>query len=286
MASGRERRLIPSSAQPLTVALVASGQRGIERGRLLSLLWPDEPAGRCRRRLNTAVWRLRDLSAPNAEAIMSTSTWLGLDQSRVAVDVADLLSVAARRPDEVRSLSTAMMLRAGETRIDEFASGCQHPYVAELRDQLRMAQQRVYVEIAERAALDDEFEVSLYWARRALKEDPYSEHLHRIAIRSLHRLGRVAEAERQFADCRDLLRSDLGVEPEPATLAAAGQVRPSLVPVSNIDNVAELRSMLEQAVAACESAAVAGRELLAALRPNAVRDPAVIGRDRGEIGPI
>ncbi len=283
VVSGCERQAVPSSVQPLTVALVTSGISGIDRGQLVDLLWPDQPERRCRRRLNTALWRLRELVGPDADGITSSSSWLGLDPARVHVDVQDLLSVSATRPARRRTLPIETMLRAAETNVDRFASGCAHPYVAQVRDDLRAAHTEVCAEIASRALADGDDETCVFWARRVLAEDPYREELHQVAIRALHRLGRAADAERQFTECRDLLRRDLGVEPQPATLAAAsGHVRPSPVRLDHQNELSDLRGALERAIRSCEQAAQAGAEALAAVDELGRRDAAVTARDRSE----
>jgi DNA-binding SARP family transcriptional activator len=67
------------------------------------------------------------------------------------------------------------------------------------------------------ACLDD--------AQRLLTGDPCREDAHRIIMRCYVRLGQRAQAIRQYRVCEQVLRTEFGAAPEPATVALAEQVR-------------------------------------------------------------
>ena len=62
-------------------------------------------------------------------------------------------------------------------------------------------------------------------SRLLVERDPCREDGHRRLMRCLTRQGQPHLALRQFQACADALARDLGVDPEPATVALAEQIR-------------------------------------------------------------
>jgi DNA-binding SARP family transcriptional activator len=53
--------------------------------------------------------------------------------------------------------------------------------------------------------------------QQLVAQDPYREPVHRELMRCHYRLGDRAAAIRQYQDCSQVLRDDLGLSPEPET---------------------------------------------------------------------
>jgi two-component SAPR family response regulator len=71
------------------------------------------------------------------------------------------------------------------------------------------------------------WEESLRCCRVALARDPCREDFHRALMQLLWRLGRRAEALRQYRECAAVLDRELGVDPDPATQALGRRIAAS-----------------------------------------------------------
>jgi DNA-binding SARP family transcriptional activator len=100
-----------------------------------------------------------------------------------------------------------------------------------LRERLRGVVIGIHGKCAERAFQDGDYETALSLTQRILASDPCREDAHRMAMRCHVRLGRRAQAFRQFSLCRDLLRAEFDADPEPQTLALVDLVRTDPVSV-------------------------------------------------------
>ena len=90
-----------------------------------------------------------------------------------------------------------------------------------LREQYLSALQRLLAADQARQAYD----LALQSALRLVQADPLREEAHRALMRLYHLLGRTDDALRAFAQCRALLDTELGVEPEAETLSLYEELR-------------------------------------------------------------
>jgi len=67
-------------------------------------------------------------------------------------------------------------------------------------------------------------EDALRYAGLLLARDPLREDVHRTVIRLHVRLGNRAEAVRQARWCRAMLHTELGIEPQPGTVALCDEL--------------------------------------------------------------
>jgi len=86
----------------------------------------------------------------------------------------------------------------------------------------------LYLEALERLVAAHESlsrpEEALHYAGLLLACDPLREDLYRVTIRLHMRLGNRAEAVRQAWRCRAVLQAELGIEPEPETVALCDEL--------------------------------------------------------------
>src|SRR5712691_554308 len=215
----------PKKAVGLLAYLAARPGQAFSRGKLADLLWsdrlPDEARHSLRQTLLTLRRSLAEISPPLVRAEGDT---LALDAAAVDVDVVAFQRLAAE--GSYHSLEMAAGLYRGEflegLYVDEAVF--QEWVVAE-RERLRETAMDALARLLQLQRGSEGAEPAIQTALRLLRLDRTQEVVHRTLIRLYARQGRRAEALRQYRTCVDVLRRELGVEPEPATVRLYREMR-------------------------------------------------------------
>lgn len=183
----------------------------------MALLWSDRPEPQARASLRQELHVLRGgLATCHSCALVTANDTVALDPAVVAVDVILLESLARSR--EPAALERAVALYAGDLLegITVRDPACDEWLSFERRRlrELVMTALEALLELQKARGLDD---AAIATARRILDLDHLHEGAHRQLMRLLVRQGRRSAAFRQYAQCREALRHELGVEPEAAT---------------------------------------------------------------------
>ncbi|MGN8551967.1 UNVERIFIED_CONTAM: bacterial transcriptional activator domain-containing protein [Microbacterium sp. SLM126] len=226
---------------------------GRPRAIAASELFADCTESSARRRLSTALWRLRselrDLTGMDAVTTADSRTLGFADALEVSTD-ADrferLVSPVLSRPpadmtdDDASVLDEAVRLHTGrllETYDDEWLMArryrIENEYVAALDYLLQHAGAR-----GDLAAVDE-------WGEAVLAIEPLREDLHRHLMTAYGAMGRMDLVEREFERCRRLLLAELGADPLPETIALYSRLTRGAGPLS--PSVAALEAELEGA---------------------------------------
>jgi DNA-binding SARP family transcriptional activator len=218
----------------LLAFLVIESDRAHRRTALADLLWPDQEAAAARHNLSQALFNLRralgdGLGEP---LLLTTRDSVRLNPASAAwVDVAVFRSLAAG--DDSAQLEQASALYRGEF-LEGFSisdSANFDEWVLLIREQLRAQACATLRRLAEpQAGLADSARVCDY-ARRWVALDPLDEAAHRQLMRALADNGQRAAALIQFEHCRRLLAAELGLAPEPLTVALYEELRQPAPPV-------------------------------------------------------
>lgn len=224
-----------SRSRSLLAYLIVHRERPHSRERLATLFWPNRTRTRSLRSLSTALWRIRCVLPPgdhilaDAHAIQfnpRSDYWLDVEAFQVSscmVSDSKNLELETMKPETLKSecerLQRAVALYRGD-----FLEGFYDDWSLEERYRL----EGMYLEALERLMVLhetlDQPEEALRWGNRLLACDPLRENVHRAIVRLLVRLGNRAEAVRQARRCRAVLRSELGVEPAPETVALCDEL--------------------------------------------------------------
>ncbi|MGX4695357.1 AfsR/SARP family transcriptional regulator [Streptomyces sp. JNUCC 63] len=229
---GEPVRLSPGTT--LLCAYLALGpQDGRPRSTAAAHLFGDCSDRLARRRLNTALWRLRgEVRSSTGLEIVTDDDWRTVALSPhvgVVTDAATfqaLIEPVLRVPPadlddaDVARLHNAVSLRRGQ-----LLETCQDDWVMTPRYRI----DNLYLTaldylIRHHGARRDVPAITEY-GERALELEPLREDLHRHLIRAYGAAGRTDLAERQFERCRAVLLQELGVDPMPETVAAYARVR-------------------------------------------------------------
>ena len=207
---------------PLKKAQALLGYLGLRAGEsvfrdaVTALLWADVPAEQARHSLRQALFAIRKALPPGTPALVIEGEALGLDPASVEVDAMTFASKA--REGSPGSLRDAVDLYRGDLlaglSLEEPAF---EEWLTTERERLRAVATAAMTTLFERqlasGALDDAFDTG----HRLLGLDPLQEDVHRRLMRAHASAGRIGAALRQYQSCLDVLRTELGVEPQPET---------------------------------------------------------------------
>ena len=219
-------------ARALLAYLAATG-RTHSRQALAALLWSDVLDSSARHSLRSALVQVRQALGDYVEATRQT---IGLNAAKdIWVDV-QIFEDACRRlqrgGEDLPTHERATVREAIHLYQGEFLAGVYAPDAALFEEW--MLQQREYyrrqvlqalTKLATLAEAHNELEEGVEEARRILDVDPLHEEAHRLAMRMLARRGERSAALAQFEACKGALADELGVEPDPVTVALAEEIR-------------------------------------------------------------
>jgi DNA-binding SARP family transcriptional activator len=226
--------MVAPAIQPLLAFLLLNRHRTHSREKLADLFWGDHKQDRARCCLRTALWRLRRLfeaAGIHSEAYLMTSPTgeISFDQE------SDYwLDVAAFEEQSVQVL--AQSIHATETADIQRLENALELYTGELLENLyddwvlweRERLQRLYLNglayLLHYYKYHSAYEKSLEYGHKILFHDPLREEIHR-EIMELHlKNGQRALAVQQYETCRNILASELDIQPMEETQAAYARI--------------------------------------------------------------
>ncbi|MPY91858.1 MAG: response regulator [Acidimicrobiia bacterium] len=237
---GRPTAVPGRLARALLAILALDTGRSLSVAAIIERLW-DEPPTSARNTLQTYVAHLRRVLEPwrapgGPNAVLETAgDGYRLVGSAVAVDVADFeeLMVAARTADEpaeqLATAETALALWRGEPLADLGPVRYAHGERARLGELERDAHQLR----AEALMALGHSHAAIAAADAALGANPYDEAMWGLGILARYRAGRPADALAAYHRARDVLATDLGLEPSAPLRALEAAVLahdPTLLP--------------------------------------------------------
>jgi DNA-binding SARP family transcriptional activator len=216
-AAGRDIRIASRKAQALLGFLALEPGHACSRDTLAGLLWEDSDPELARASLRQALASLRrSLPEPGASALRGDGGTVMLDPAVVTSDVAQFHAL-------LRDGSPGALARAVESHtgvlldgLDARSAAFEH-WLLEKRGELR----RLLLAAAERVAVQcasaGDHAGAIAALERLVAIEPSNERAQRDLMEAYARQGRYTDALRQYRACREALRRDLDVAPEPAT---------------------------------------------------------------------
>lgn len=193
------------------------------REKLATLLWGSHFEAQARQNLRQALFRLR--RALGADALISgAGEMVSVNPDLVASDVQRFKALI--RDGNREALAEAVSLYNGWFLADVTATEeAWTDWVNTERQRLEDLALESIVRLGEVELELGHAERSLELGERASKIDQLSERSHRLVISSLSALGRRSDALKRFDRITDLLKRELGVAPEAATISLAASIR-------------------------------------------------------------
>jgi TolB-like protein/Tfp pilus assembly protein PilF len=225
LASGEAVAPIGRKAQALLAYLALAPGTPHTREKLTALLWSDRGEAQARSSLRQALSELRKaLAGADPPPLETKGEAVALAAGAVVVDtdVLERLIAGGERP----SLESAVDLYRGDL-LDGF--GVPDPafedWLRGERQRLREIAREAMTRLLELQLADGTADGALATARRLLGLDPLQEFAHRAIMRLYADKGERVLALKQYQACRELLRDELGVEPDGETERLYKEIR-------------------------------------------------------------
>lgn len=240
--SGAGAPVLSRKAKALVAYLALQRDQPQSREKLAALLWQDSPEEQARTNLRQVLSSIRkalnDYEAPDLVADRNQISLIGRN---LDLDVAEFERLVAEATPG--ALIKAATLYKGDL-LDGFSvnEDTFETWARDERERLRRQAANVLHELTAHYDAIGDTTHCVETATRLLSLDPLGEAAHRILMRTYAAQGRHASALKQFENCRKILRRELGVEPEPQTIALYRDIRKQRASALNdkSDSVEEL----------------------------------------------
>src|SRR6201993_1707412 len=216
---------VPKKARALLAFLAPQAGQPITRERLADLLWPYQGSEQARHSLRNCLLELRkSLGAGAATHLVADFSNCRLQDVLADLDYFERL---ARSP-HLAELQAAGDLYRGEFLADfDVNSEPFQEWLAAERDRTLGAVCDVLQRLSAQQDAAGEHEAAIQSGRRLVMLDPLSEFGQRALMRAYARAGRRGEALRQYKNCSETLKRELGVAPDAETQTLANEIAPS-----------------------------------------------------------
>jgi DNA-binding SARP family transcriptional activator len=205
--------------------LVMHAHRSIPRETLATLMWSYSASQQARQSLRQCLTDVRTALGPakdSLEATRAASRFRPPAHADIDVHHFEALAQSAE-PDDLAAASELYrgeFLEGLDINSDPFAE-----WLAIERSRLASTACDTLHRLALLRTQAGDTARAITAAQRLLSLDPLREDGHRILMESYAAEGRRSDALRQFASCREILRRELGVEPDRETVALADRVK-------------------------------------------------------------
>ncbi|MGZ4306941.1 MAG: AfsR/SARP family transcriptional regulator [Solirubrobacteraceae bacterium] len=226
-AVARERNLPGNQARVALAMLAVEHKHPLSRDQIADELWPERLPASWETALRAVISKVR--STLNAAGLASDlirsafgcyqlclgDGWLDLDAAADALHNAQA-DLARGNPVAATANATVTCLICSRP----FLPGHYGPWTLRQRDRINNLHLHGQQCLAEARARIGDFERSAHAAEVALSLDPYREATYQRLIRSRALAGDRIGAASVFNRYRDLIETELGIEPTPETIAA------------------------------------------------------------------
>jgi DNA-binding SARP family transcriptional activator/tetratricopeptide (TPR) repeat protein/TolB-like protein len=224
----------PRSRLAILAVIAAAGSHGIRREKLLTLFWPESDEERARNALRQALFTMRrDLGVSDLTVGV---TELRLNGDVVTSDVGDFrAAMAGARFEEAVALYRGPFLDGvfvkDSAEFEQWLDG--------ERRQLAADYARALESLGRAATQQGDAAAAVGWWRRLAGHDPFSGRIARCYMEALAAAGHREAAIRHATIHAQLVRDQLGAEPDGEVLALAAQFKTNGSPSAGRSTPAE-----------------------------------------------
>ena len=219
------------------------------RSKLAALLWPDTSEEKALRNLRYALWNLRQILGEIP--LHSDRISISLPKSDLLTVDTEILDTLVAHDSLKQNQDDAALIpqleRAATLYHGEFLAGFEleddSPFTDWLQGQ-RLRYEQVIVEVFKRLAVhyitQRQLPDAMKSTRRLLELDPWHEKAHRQLLTLMAITGHREMAVTHYQQLAQTLEAELGIEPEPETIALIERIRSGQVAAQNDEPSSEL----------------------------------------------
>ena len=213
------------SSHLVKLLCLAPGHR-LHREQMMDLLWPDLKPGAAANQLRKALHAARRAIDPSHDApsrflaftgeslSLAPDTWVDVDAFQAGAD-------EARRSKDSAAYQAAVALYGGdllpEDRYEDWA--------LRRSEELHTEYVSLLIELANVLGATTDLDGAVAAMERAAAADPANEAIHRQLMQLYALTGRRQDALRQYARLKEILRQEVGAEPDGATQRLYEEIR-------------------------------------------------------------
>ena len=226
------RRSIVALLSYLTVNDSGQAKRVYSRESLSALLWPDYDQVKAFTNLRHTLWEIQKTFGP--DWLIANRETIGLQQdANVSVDVHQFesLLVESQAQEDV-SLRIPLLRECARLYRHHFLAGFTlksaptfEEWSLTKTDQLRHKFMEALTLLTEDYCLLGDGESALPYARRLVTLDMLNESAHRLLMQVYTQVGQHNAALKQYQSFEQILRKEMGLDPQPETRALYKQIR-------------------------------------------------------------
>jgi DNA-binding SARP family transcriptional activator len=206
----------------LLAFLACTAPRSHTRDRLMTMLWGSHFEVQARQNLRQTLTRLRRILGN--DAVVTAGETVALKPGVVASDVARFETLLGNRSGD--RLDEAVGLYGGRLLAD--LSIAEEAWIEWLEAEHRRLEGLALdamVKVSERKLQVGDHGQAFWMAQRAIAISSLREDAHRLLMRALSAAGRRADALKHYEDLAALLKRELKVEPDAATVSLVAELR-------------------------------------------------------------
>jgi DNA-binding SARP family transcriptional activator len=214
----------------------------LHREQLMEFLWPDSDPESAPNNLHKAIHMARHALEPSLKSVADSHFILTQGQQVmlrapgtlwIDVDEFEKLAGDTNGSNDPKALEAALALYEG----DLLAEDLYEDWAAARREQVRNAYQELLTRLARLHESRGEHKLAIGRLKELATSDSSNEETHRQLMRLYALNGNKHQALKQYQVCIDVLKKELGEEPERATRELQQQIiSGQLAPVSSLGN--------------------------------------------------
>ena len=216
-ATGIEIKIASRKSRALLAYLALRPGESHARDRLATLLWEDADEELARTSLRQAIAALRKALPEGCQSALITATdSVALDTATLECDIVQFRE-ALNTPTRASLQLAAQLYRGDLLEGFDARSAAFDEWLSTERMLLRRQACDALQKLTHLSMANQDIEAASAACNRLLALEPLNEANHRMMMELHAKRGAYAEALRQFRICKDSLRRELDVAPEPAT---------------------------------------------------------------------
>ena len=206
----------------LFARLVLNAGHLFQRDALVDVFWSNISPDKAKKCLRTDLWRMRNvlddagvdpdlflIAEKNGIEFKSDSKY-ELDVDKFESILAGLLKLS---PDELSLNDCSLLLDCVDMYRGDLLEGFIDDWCITRREVLRTQYLMALERLMRYYQYHGDIDLAISYGQQLLCHDPFLEHIHLELIRSHYLKGNRPAAIKQYVNCRDILREELGVSP-------------------------------------------------------------------------